>query len=490
MKYRDLTIESARAVEADGNKVLTFSFASEAPYKRYDEKKRPYFEVLKCGDENINWERLVDGRCPFCLGHEPEKVIGVVQKAYTLDGRLYADILFSENNYAQNIKKDIEAGIRRNTSVGYRVDESVMVNSVEQGAVPNNEGIPTLLCTKWTPYEFSSVGVPADASIGYQRSEDVQETKTEETEEVKTEEVVIEEVKACTEPEKKECDEHDDEDKACPSGPESSEEADKGEKKEEACEAEEEKNCDGEEDNMNKQEEAEAAPSSEGESKDCDSNEQKQNTTEEGYQKTMEKFSLRKAILAKMGKINAEEATYELDKIARNCEQDHVKEDCIYLKKDDIASIRAIDGSEVLNQPNYRPDLYTPELRPQSVIAKTGVRKVNVDDGADIKFGVCTSGLTAGFVGLNNEIPSATMDWELKELKPKKMGCYVQIDYKALLQDRPDVENIILDDIVKALDQKKDEAIVKGSGENNEPTRSVQHFWCQYRRCSFCRLGS
>lgn len=374
-------------------------------------------------------------------GHDTEKVIGVVQNAYSEGGRLYADIRFSSSNFAQSIKKDIIDGIRKNVSVGYSVEEFLMINSADERAVKNSDNIPTMLVTKWKPIEISSVGAPADCYVGYQRSDEefeIPEIKTEETVDTKVVEAV--ETKACDEKEDKE------QTKECQETEDNKE-----------CSEDNKKECDEDTEDKTSSKTETTAKSAEN-----------INNIIEGKKK-MEKFSLRKAMLAKMGKIPADSASYELDKIQRNIEDAHIKDDCIYLKNEDIMSIRSIDGSEVLNQPNYRPDLYTPELRPQSVIARTGARKVTVDDGADIKFGVCTSGLTAGFVGLNNEIPSGTMDWELKELKPKKMGCYVQIDYKALLQDRPDVENIILDDIVKALDQVKDEAMIKGTGADNQP---------------------
>jgi HK97 family phage major capsid protein len=135
-------------------------------------------------------------------------------------------------------------------------------------------------------------------------------------------------------------------------------------------------------------------------------------------------------------------------------------------------NLRAIDGTEALNQTDYKPGLYTENLRPEGVIAKTGCRIVDVD-GPSISFGVAISGVNAGFVDLNNEIPSANMDWQLKTMTPKKMGCFVEIDYKALLQSRPSVEAIIASDITKGLDQCKDEAILVGDGQNNKPTGIV-----------------
>lgn len=99
------------------------------------------------------------------------------------------------------------------------------------------------------------------------------------------------------------------------------------------------------------------------------------------------------------------------------------------------------DGTEALSQTTYRPDLYTENLRPEKTYKKLGLTEVAAD--TDISFAVCTSGLNAGFVDINNEIPSATAEWSLKTLQPKKMGAYCQIGYRALLTDKPEIQALI-----------------------------------------------
>lgn len=199
--------------------------------------------------------------------------------------------------------------------------------------------------------------------------------------------------------------------------------------------------------------------------------EQKLNVKEN---KTMDneakKFSLTKALnmFTKNFKGNIEE-TDEYKVIEENKRNLGITDADIVVTRENL---RAINGTEALNQTDYRPDMYTENLRPQNVIAKTGCRVVDVD-GPSISFSVATSGVNAGFVDLNGEIPSASMDWALKTMVPKKLGAYVEIDYKALLQDRPSVEGIITDDIVKGLDQAKDEAILVGDGTSNKPVGIV-----------------
>ena len=61
------------------------------------------------------------------------------------------------------------------------------------------------------------------------------------------------------------------------------------------------------------------------------------------------------------------------------------------------------------------------------------------------------------------------MSFELKTMQPRKAGCFVDVSYQSLLQDDPSAEGIIMDDIIKALDQVKDAAFFNGTSGNNEP---------------------
>lgn len=97
--------------------IITLSVASSTPYQRESKKLGVYDEVLVISDEAINFYRLVDERCPFLLDHDVAKQIGIVEKAYIADGKLYVDVRFSENPYAQRTLDDIKAGIRRNVSI-------------------------------------------------------------------------------------------------------------------------------------------------------------------------------------------------------------------------------------------------------------------------------------------------------------------------------------------------------------------------------------
>lgn len=404
---REYIIEN---IETLTDNVITLSVASNAPYTRYDEKGNAYDEVLQISENAIDFSRLVDERCPFIYEHDTDKQLGVVEKAYIVDNKLYVDVRFSENEFPQNVLKDIISGIRRNTSIGYAINDYTMIRNPHQN--------PTMLVTKWMPYECSSVSCPADYTVGYSRSLQKETTTMNNEEDKKIE------AKKC-----------DDEEEIRSLGELTNNET------------------------LAAEFIANKRSLTEFKAELKSIKENKLNVKE----RKMEKYSLRKAILS-----NTTHGKFDVDSIENKVNEELKRKFNVADADIVMPSKRAIDGSEVLNQVDYRPDLYAGMLRPESTIARAGVTYVNVD-GPSINFAVQTSGTVGGFVGTNNEIPSATATWEQKTLEPKKFGAYQEINYKALLQDRPEIENLIVNDILAGLDEIRDKALICGSGENNEP---------------------
>ena len=480
--------------DADDSNVMTFSCASSKAYIRYDKHQKPYAEILEISEDAINFERLQDGNAPFLWQHDPDSQIGVVERTFIQDGKLYVTVRFSKNKFPQEVKEDIVSGIRRGISIGYSVDDFIMVK---------NEGYeePAMIVKKWTPYEISSVSCAADISVGIGRSKEI-ENVDDEMEDKSTEaDKTPEEVKACesasSEDKTKECEEDDKDRNAdtpedcketpAEATPEADEEKACGEEPEEKAVCPECGNdpCTCEEDKKKATEVAEIRSLSEltntkdlaekyiSENRSLDEfkaavkelNKEELNVKENIP--TMEKFNILKALRGFTSKADANfSESYEF-KMIEEAKRNHNALDADIILEPEM--FRSLDGSEPLNQTIYRTDLYTGVLRPESVLAKTGATVIPVD-GPSISFSVATSGMAGGFVDLNGEIPSADMSFALKQMTPKKCGAYTQIDYKALLQDRPEIEGIVMDDIVKGVDEAIDFAAITGTGENNEPT--------------------
>jgi HK97 family phage major capsid protein/HK97 family phage prohead protease len=136
------------------DRTYEFPFSSEFPVARYFGN-----EILSHDEEAGNLSRLNDG-APLLFNHNPDRVIGVVERAY-IDGkrrRGYARVRFSRNAFAQEILSDVKDGVLRNVSFGYSIDKM------------EERGSGDYVATAWSPYEISVVSVPADPGVGIGRS--------------------------------------------------------------------------------------------------------------------------------------------------------------------------------------------------------------------------------------------------------------------------------------------------------------------------------
>jgi HK97 family phage major capsid protein/HK97 family phage prohead protease len=136
------------------DRIYEFPFSSEFPVARYFGN-----EILSHEADAANLSRLNDG-APLLFNHNPDKVIGVVERAY-IDGkrrRGYARVRFSRNAFAQEILSDVKDGVLRNVSFGYSIDKM------------EERGSGDFVATAWSPYEISVVSVPADPGVGIGRS--------------------------------------------------------------------------------------------------------------------------------------------------------------------------------------------------------------------------------------------------------------------------------------------------------------------------------
>ena len=154
--------------EEDQADTLKFSFSSEKPVSRY-----AFDEVLDHSEDSVDMTRLNAG-APLLFNHNPDKPIGVVQRAWLDNRKGYARIKWGTSQLAEEIRRDVENGILKSISVGYRIEEA-----------DNEEKYGVVRATSWTPYELSVVTIPADHSIGIGRSIVQQKTKKTPKKEVK-----------------------------------------------------------------------------------------------------------------------------------------------------------------------------------------------------------------------------------------------------------------------------------------------------------------
>lgn len=462
MNYtREFEIDRSESLE------YVFSLCSDAPYERESKKFGVYDEVLVISEDSVDFSRLNSGACAFLRDHDPEKVLGVIVKAWIEGNKVKCKVKFSDREDVQAVVRDIQAGIMTCTSVGYTIDKYHF--STENGK-------KTMYADRFMIYEGSLVGIPADISVGYNRSLDREEHEMQCNGPKEKPEEQKEKAEGTPEP-------------ACPGQNGSPCE---GECAKSPCEGTEEKAC-GEQEKKSCEGECAKGPCEEqeeirslGDLMECPElaedfirekrsysdfkiavKEQKAKLNVKDTKKMNDnnKFSLRKALLNAVGRMSNEEASFERGVIEENKRRFGVTDADIVVTK---AQLRDFNGTEALNQTTYKPGMYAPVLRAPVTKDAVGTRKVAVA-GQSISFSVATSGLNAGYVDINGEIPSATMDFTLKTMTPKKYGCFVDVSYQSLLQDDPSAEAVIMEDIGKALAQTADYAFFNGLSGNNQP---------------------
>lgn len=139
------------------DRTLEFPFSSELAVERWFGD-----EVLSHRDGAADLTRLNDS-APLLWNHDPDQMIGVVEGARIgTDKRGYAKVRFGTSAKAEEILSDVRAGIIRNVSFGYRINEMTE---------EKRDGSTVYTATRWTPLEVSLVSIPADQTVGLGRSE-------------------------------------------------------------------------------------------------------------------------------------------------------------------------------------------------------------------------------------------------------------------------------------------------------------------------------
>lgn len=166
-----LTIREAAAGQADDGLLrLRLSVSSEQPYLRDSWWDAPWIEILGHKDGEIDLTRLNDGAAVLAnhdrysaVGNTPLAGIGAVERSWIEGDRLMADLALSRREALADLRQDIADGLVKNVSIGYLINERVLVKA-------NGDGQPDeYRVTSWTPFEVSLVDIPADASVGLGR---------------------------------------------------------------------------------------------------------------------------------------------------------------------------------------------------------------------------------------------------------------------------------------------------------------------------------
>ena len=131
-------------------------WSTGAQVRRASWARGDYIEELSMAPGAVRMDRLNKG-APLLDAHDSFSLrsqIGVVQRAWLDGNEGRALVKFSRRDDVGPIFQDVQDGIYRNVSVGYKVHKT---ERDETGAVPVERAVD------WEPYELSLVPIPADA---------------------------------------------------------------------------------------------------------------------------------------------------------------------------------------------------------------------------------------------------------------------------------------------------------------------------------------
>jgi len=163
---RVMTLEiRADASKAADDERIPVALSSELPVRRYDWWDGAWYEeVLDHGRDAVDLSYAGDGM-PFLDSHNTREQHGILEEV-TVDGdrKLRAMLRMSKSARAQEIRQDILDHIRKKVSIAYSIERQVLESTT--GTMKRYR------VTRWTPYEGSTVAIPADYSVGINRSAD------------------------------------------------------------------------------------------------------------------------------------------------------------------------------------------------------------------------------------------------------------------------------------------------------------------------------
>lgn len=122
-------------------------------------------EILDHNPESIRLDWLSSGNAPLLNMHDKHQQVGVIENARIENKSIIISARISPNQ--KDLITDIEAGIIKNVSIGYRIynEKIESTESNEQGEVIKK----TWRVTDWKPKEVSIVSIPADDTVGFMR---------------------------------------------------------------------------------------------------------------------------------------------------------------------------------------------------------------------------------------------------------------------------------------------------------------------------------
>lgn len=419
---------------------IQISFSSEAPVLR----NSLGWEILSHEDGDVDLSFADSGNCPFLLDHrydDFEYHIGVVKKAWIENKRGKALIQFSGDAEKSGIINDIKNGIRPNVSFGYERWGESLVGQIE--------GIKAYKY-KFRPYEISSVSVPADETVGTNRSiEPIIKDKTNmENQEIKTQEVNVDEVRSAAVKE------------ATQRALEITSLCDKfGMTSRSADFIKSEKSL----------LDIKADILAEVESRSVEIEKKPIDAVRTGapsvHTSEKPKYDIRKALLAaadgdwSQAGFEREMSQEYSQSLGRGWSPNSLAFSQKQIRADAISDVATAGNVGNLVNTQYRPDMLVNPLWASTILDKLPVQKMTgLKDNA--KFPIVTSKASAWMVGEQGAVgDSEKVTTTTKTLSPKEMVTKSAFTRQSLIQTNPNVQNLVYEQLYKAIAEKLDKMV-------------------------------
>ena len=444
--YRTIDLSRASYIDED-NRRVRMGVSSEQPVERSFG-----LEVLSHKAEDVDMSFMASGSAPLLDSHDMNRQIGVVEE-FRLDEaakRTTAVVRFGRSSLAEEVYQDIRDGIKKNISIGYRV------TNLER---TTNEQIGEHYRASFEPLEISVVSLPADTSkkVGVGRSKsnktpNIQVTKMEN----EKQEINLDEVRS-----------------------QSADEA----RKEFAKNSKEILDLAAKHNKRDLGNQAIANSASIDEFRGTLLNEIGNDTPLDTpatiglTPQETKRFSLMRAVNAMANPTDRkaqEAAAFEFECSAAAGDAQGRTAQGVMLPAEIMASWgqrgMTMGNEGDLSGEDFRPQDFIDVLRANSSIMSAGATMLRGLTG-DVKIPKKLTASSAAFVATEGgAVANQTPTIGNVSLTPRTLGAFVDTTRQLMIQSSLDVENLIRDDLTKAIAIHIDNVGISGSGNNGNPT--------------------
>lgn len=444
--YRTINLSRASYIDED-NRRVRMGVSSEQPVERSFG-----LEVLSHKAEDVDMSFMASGSAPLLDSHDMNRQIGVVEE-FRLDEaakRTTAVVRFGRSSLAEEVYQDIRDGIKKNISIGYRV------TNLER---TTNEQIGEHYRASFEPLEISVVSLPADTSkkVGVGRSKSnktphIQVTKMEN----EKQEINLDEVRS-----------------------QSADEA----RKEFAKNSKEILDLAAKHNKRDLGNQAIANSASIDEFRGTLLNEIGNDTPLDTpatiglTPQETKRFSLMRAVNAMANPTDRkaqEAAAFEFECSAAAGDAQGRTAQGVMLPAEIMASWgqrgMTMGNEGDLSGEDFRPQDFIDVLRANSSIMSAGATMLRGLTG-DVKIPKKLTASSAAFVATEGgAVANQTPTIGNVSLTPRTLGAFVDTTRQLMIQSSLDVENLIRDDLTKAIAIHIDNVGISGSGNNGNPT--------------------